>query len=160
MTDTTDHTDATREELAAALVVRTTLAEAAADDANRERDTALAHTERATDAKRRGAQLEAADHASAADNAASRARRAATAAVEHQERAWQLQLALDPERVDQAADSDEPLTPAGRALAARHEAERAAHGACSGIDWLRYHLDGHCQGWRERIGDGATSTAA
>jgi hypothetical protein len=159
MIETTDFTDSTPEELAAELAEATDAAEQAAEVANAERDAALAHAERATDAKRRGAQLAAADHASAADNAASRARRAATIAVIEQERAWQIQRTLDPERVDQP-DEDERLTPAGRALAARHEAERAAHGACSGIDWLRYHLDGHCQGWRERIGDRTASTAA
>ena len=155
-------TDFTPEELAAALTVATALAEAAAEDANRERVAALVHAGGAADAKRRGAQVEAADHASAADNAAAQGRRAAATAVDQEERAWHLQRALDPEYGNDPAADEHPYepTPADRALVAATEAEQAAREACSGVDWLRYHLDGHCRHWRERLSDGAASSAA
>jgi hypothetical protein len=148
----------------------------AADAADAMQATASRHAAQAAHAATSRQWPEAGDEASAAAAAAERVRRYAAAAANSHDRAAARSgevFLLGGNAVDAGAQS--PLPPADvveldalyqrataavataadaryRASAARYAAEDEAKQAGDGVDWLRYHMDGHCQGWKERTG--------
>jgi hypothetical protein len=166
MTETTDALDQAPPTLAelqietGEILERIDQAGAKAEDAH---GRAILHANAAADAKRRDLPTTAGDHASAAEAAAQHARQAvawiseAHAMIERLEREVAPQLEAEQAgapalgRLAVIRDAKARAIEAeGRAITMRDRAADAALQACRGVDWLHFHLNGHCQHWSEQ----------
>jgi hypothetical protein len=153
-TDGAEQTDPTELARNAAILAEAAAEHAAtaAEAAERHRDAAYERAAAAEQAYDRDLLLEAADQASAAAAEATRAKRAQADAAAH------LRFAQQHHDAEAAPDSPtgKAVTRAADAVEAARQAtddaDRRAREAGKGIDWLRYHLDGHCTHWKQRAG--------
>jgi hypothetical protein len=149
-------------------------AESAAAAAERHRDAVFERAARAEQHKDLDMLREAGDQASAADAHANRAKRALGDAAKHLRFAEQYLSTVTGVLAaggvaDQAVAADDALATGAavdRAKAAQQAAQQAADAAeaqartaSQGLDWVRYHLDGHCHHWKQRADFEPSATA-